>query len=471
MINLPASLRLAKQHLNSIKLKKQRFHQNVWNISSSDLKGLKYYLLSITRVILLSRRGFNEDQCFLRAMALTYFTLLSLVPFAAMAFGIAKGFGLEKRWESLLLEKLGSHETVLNHVLAFSKNLLMDTKGGLIAGFGIFFLFWSVIKVFTHIENSFNAIWGIKQSRTFYRKITDYLTLMLVCPVLFIAASSTSVYAVGYLNNFFQQHSSFHSINPLIFSAINMISFVSVWSLFSFLYLVIPNTRVRFDCAFFGGLIAGTAFILMQKFYVYFQLNMTQFNAIYGSFAALPLFLIWLQSSWILVLLGAEISFAVQNLYQYEYESESSQSNHHSKLILSIAILKLLQDNFDNGFPPLSKSGLIAQTQSPFKLMSQTLRSLQDTGYISKIEIPNSMDSHFQLAKNISGHSLPDVIHSLQHHGIFPASLKKSPLIKLVQQHLMRCHEASMNSEHCHITLNDIKLTPSEDNTREHKSC
>ncbi|HOX15820.1 MAG TPA: YihY/virulence factor BrkB family protein [Smithellaceae bacterium] len=166
---------------------------DIWRIRHTNLPRGKSFFLSPLRVLILSIRGFDEDKCHLRASALTFYSLISIVPVAAMAFGIAKGFGFEKILEAQLRSRLSGQEEVLNKVIGFSHSLLDSTRGGLIAGVGLIVLFWAVIKVLGQIEGSMNDIWGIKEGRSFGRKFGDYLSLMLICPVLIILSSSVTI--------------------------------------------------------------------------------------------------------------------------------------------------------------------------------------------------------------------------------------------------------------------------------------
>jgi len=167
--------------------------RDVWRIRAKSLPQQKYFWLRQLRVFLLAIRGFGEDKCQLRASALTFYSLMSIVPIVAMAFGVAKGFGFEKLLEKQLLEKLPGQEEVIGQVIGFAQSFLENTKGGVIAGIGVAMLFWTVIKVLGNIENSFNDIWGIKRARTIGRKFSDYLSIMLICPMLLIMSSSVTV--------------------------------------------------------------------------------------------------------------------------------------------------------------------------------------------------------------------------------------------------------------------------------------
>src|SRR5262245_56637084 len=166
---------------------------DIWRIHTRKLRGPHSFWIKQLRIFLLAFRGFDEDKCQLRASALTFYSLLSIVPVLAMAFGFAKGFGFQNRLEAILLEKMQGQEEAVRRIIDFSQILLHNTQGGLIAGFGVAFLFWTVIKVLGNIEASFNDIWGVPKGRSWTRRFSDYLAIMLIAPLLLIMSSSITV--------------------------------------------------------------------------------------------------------------------------------------------------------------------------------------------------------------------------------------------------------------------------------------
>jgi len=296
------------------------FKTDIWRIRLRDLPRRKAFAIKQLRILFLTLHGFSYDKCPLRASALTFYSLLSIVPVAALAFGIAKGFGFAKRLETLLYEKLPGQEDVLTQVIAFANSLLENTKGGVIAGIGIAVLFWSLIKVLSHIESSFNAIWEIKKHRSIGRKISDYLSIALICPILVIMSSSVTVFITTQIKHITEKVALLGMFSPIIFFFLKLLPYGLIWILFTTIYIFMPNTRVNFSSGIIAGVFAGTLYQIVQWAYINFQVLVAKYNAIYGSFAALPLFLIWLQISWLIVLFGAEISFSYQNVHTHEFD-------------------------------------------------------------------------------------------------------------------------------------------------------
>ncbi|MGD2099773.1 MAG: YihY/virulence factor BrkB family protein, partial [Desulfobacterales bacterium] len=287
---------------------------DIWRIRLADLPFGKSFLIKQLRIIILAIRGFDEDKCFVRASSLTFYTLLSVVPVVAMFFGVAKGFGFEKILEKRLYANFRGQEEIIEKVITFSSSLLQETKGGIIAGIGLAVLFWSALKVLNHIERSFNDIWEIKTGRSWGRKFSDYLAIMLISPLFIIMSGSATVFITTQVEQITQRIALLGMFSPFISFMLNFLPYILVWMLFTFLYVLMPNTKVQFKAGLVGGVVAGTLYQIAQWAYISFQIAAAKYNAIYGSFAALPLFLMWLQISWWIVLFGAELSFANQNV-------------------------------------------------------------------------------------------------------------------------------------------------------------
>jgi membrane protein len=219
---------------------------DIWRIRLDDLPFGKSFLIRQLRMIILAFRGYNEDRCLLRASSLTFYTLLSIVPVAAMFFGIAKGFGFEKRLESQLFERLPGQEEVLNQVIRFSNSLLDQTRGGVIAGIGLLVLFWTVLKVLGHIEMALNDIWEIKNQRSWGRKFSDYLSIMLISPILVLMSGSATVFITTQVTQIAQEVKLLGAVSPLISLLLKFTPYVLIWALFTILYIIMPNTKVHF---------------------------------------------------------------------------------------------------------------------------------------------------------------------------------------------------------------------------------
>ncbi len=391
--------------------------RDVWRIRRTDLPPGKSFFLTLLRVLILSIRGFDEDKCQLRASALTFYSLISIVPVAAMAFGIAKGFGFEKMLESQLRAKLTGHEEIVDNVVQFSHSLLESTKGGLLAGIGVIVLFWAVIKVLGQIEESLNDIWGIKEQRPLGRKFGDYLSLMLICPVLIILSSSVTVFVTTQVTLILEKITILGAFSPIVFFLMKLLPYSILWGLFTFLYIFMPNTKVRFTSALLAGIITGTIFEVVQWAYITFQVGTAKYNAIYGSFAAFPLFLVWLQLSWLIVLYGAELSFAHQNVDTYEFEPDALQASRRLKTLLSLQIAQRVIRNFARGEAPLTAGQVSHELEIPIRLVNEILFELTQSNILSGTDTGKDGERGFQPARDISALTISHVVDAMELRG------------------------------------------------------
>lgn len=400
---------------------------DVWRVRRAQLSPGKSVFLKLLRVLLLSIRGFDEDKCQLRASALTFYSLVSIVPIAAMAFGIAKGFGFEKILEAQLRDKLAGHEEILTNVIQFSHSLLASTKGGLIAGVGLVVLFWAVIKMLGQIEYSFNDIWGIKEKRTIGRMFGDYLSLILVCPVILILSSGVNVFITTQVTMIMEKFTILGTFSSLIFFLLKLLPYTLMWILFTFLYIFMPNTKVRFSAGLLAGIITGTIFQIVQWAYITFQVGVVKYNAIYGSFAALPLFLAWLQLSWLIVLYGAEVSFAHQNVDTYEFEPDALQSSRRLRILLSLQVAGRLIKNFVQGEKPMTSTGISNELGIPIRFVKEILFELVKSNIVSTAQIEVNGDLGYQPAIDINVLTIQYVIDALEKRGLNTMAFTNNP--------------------------------------------
>ena len=323
--------------------------EDLWKAPLHLEKGVRFFIARVLRSILYAMRGFYEDLCLLRASALTYYTLMTLVPVVAMLLAIAQAFGYQESLEELIRTKIMGEPALIQKLLEFSDNLIRNTKGGLIAGVGLIILFWSVIKILSHAENALNHIWEVKRARRFVRKFSDYLALMIIAPIFFIGASSVTLYIVSKLQTYIEYLPLYEPVGSSLVFLVKLIPYALIWVLFTFIYLFLPNTKVHFLSAIIGGIIGGTLYQFAQWAYIYFQIGLSSYGAIYGSFAAIPLFLIWLDLSWLCVLFGAEISHTFQTIESYEFGWKTPKFSWRFDLMVQLWIMHQAVLKFQKG--------------------------------------------------------------------------------------------------------------------------
>jgi membrane protein len=430
---------------------------DVWRIQLEDLPFGKSFLVKQLRIILLTLRGFVEDKCFFRASSLTFNTLLSIVPVVAILFGVAKGFGFESRLKRELFAKFPgeSQQEVLWKVFDFAESLLQATKGGLIAGIGMVILFWSVINVLSHIEASLNDIWEIKESRSWGRKFSDYLAVMLISPLLILVSSSATVFITTHVIQLTEKIKLLGIISPLIFLSFKLIPYVLIWILFTIIYVLMPNTKVKLKAGLVAGIIAGTIFQFVQWGYISFQVGAARYNAIYGSFAALPLFLMWVQVSWWVVLFGAELSFANQNVGTYEYEPDSRKVSPAFKKVLTLHVAHLLVKNFAVGGRPLTDVEIGARLKIPIRLVHNILYELVQSQVITETTTRTEQEYGYQPARDINTLTIKYVVDAVEHNGTNDIPVARTGEFAALEQALDKFRE-EMDASPANKLLKDI---------------
>ncbi len=428
---------------------------DIWRIRTNRLPRTKSLLIKQLRILLLSIRGFDEDKCQLRASALTFYSLLSIVPVVAMAFGIAKGFGFENVLENQLLQKFPGQQDVITQIINFARSMLENTKGGVVAGIGVAILFWTVIKVLGNIENSFNDIWGIKKGRSIGRKFSDYLSIMLICPILFIMSSSVTVMITSQVKVIVEKIALLGALSPLIMALLKLLPYAVIWIMFTFIYVFMPNTKVNFKAGLFGGIIAGTIYQIVQWAYITFQIGASRFGAIYGSFAALPLFLIWLQMSWIIVLFGAEISFAQQNVDTYEFEPDCLKASHSFKKLLALRIVQLCVRHFSDGEKPPNADEISQKLDIPIRLVHQLIFELTESGILVEVKMNDHKDAAYHPARNVESLTIKEVVHALESRGIDDIPVEESQEMEKIQKALKAFGDLVESSDQ-NVVLNQI---------------
>ena len=429
--------------------------EDVWRIRLKELPSRKSALIKNLRIVLLAFKGFNEDKCALRAKALTFYFLMSVVPLAAFAFGIAKGFGMQKVLKEELVKSLQGQEAVVNYIIGFADKMLEQAKGGLIAGVGIVLLIYTVFNLLQNIETSFNDIWGTPHSRTFSRKLSDYLSVLFIAPILFVLSSGITVFIKTQITLIIAKITLLGQISSLIFFSLNLLPFFVTWLLGTFVYIFMPNTRVRFWSGFLGGVVAGTMYVIWQDIYIATQIGASRYGAIYGSFAVIPLFMIWLQVSWLIVLFGAEIAFAHQNVDTYEMEPLSETVSISLKKILALRIANICVKNFVKGEDPWSAERIAEVLELPVRLTNKLLSDLVKCHVLSETEGEDERISYYQPARDVGTLTIHHVVSALEKLGNDDITYAESEELGKIKEYYEK-FDAINNESDANILIKDI---------------
>jgi len=363
-----------------------------------------------------------------------------------MVLAIAKGFGLRHLLERELIMKFQGQEEVITWIINFSGSFLESIKGGVLAGVGTIVLLWAVINVLSQIELSFNEIWKIRKGRSLWRKFSDYSFVMFLFPLFIIMSGSMTLLIKTQVTLITGKIVLIGFISPFIFFLLKLVPVILNCLLFSFIYMLMTNTKVKIGPGLLAGIIAGTIFSLTQWVYLTFQIGVSKYNTIYGSFAALPLFMVWLQTSWLITLFGAELAFAYQNVETYELEPDSQRISSYFKRLLTLQVAHLLIKKFADGESPLSAYTLTHVLEIPLGLINQILYELVESGILSEIQTDDYDESAFQPARDISTLTIAHVIEALENRGIHEIPVVRDASLMTLSESLKSFQETIRHS-------------------------
>ncbi len=390
---------------------------DIWLLHEQKLPPFKAVAVKALKITLLALQGFSRDMCPLRASALTLYSVLSIVPVIAMLFGIAKGFGFEKMLTERLIEQAPQQDELVLKLINFAQNLLDSTKGGVVAGIGIVVLFWTVISLISNIEESFNHIWKVGKGRSISRRYSDYLSLMLLAPIILIASSSISVllntkitWLIGVIG--LPQFGT-----GLVINALGLLPLILMIGLFAFTYIFMPNHKVHFRAGLTAGIVTGILYDLVQWIYISLQIGASSYNAIYGSFAAIPLFVVWLQTGWMVVLFGCEVAFFLQYYDNYRNNNRFSNISFSLQKIIALQISHLIVKNFSTMLEPLTADEIAKQLVMPVAIIRPVLLKLTASHIIVEFKEQDDSDEVYQPAVDTNLLTIAFVINALEQCG------------------------------------------------------
>ncbi|MDL2264820.1 YihY/virulence factor BrkB family protein [Parabacteroides sp. OttesenSCG-928-G21] len=387
----------------------------MWRITGNEVSGIKELGINTIKTIILAGRSFQNQNLQSRASALTYSTLLAIVPLLAVILGIAKGFGFQETVRKVLIDYFPGQENELIQAFEFGESYLAQAQGGVILGIGLVLLFYTVIGLISNIENTFNDIWQIKKSRSFARKVTDYLALFLILPVLMTASSGMSIFASTLQNTILDE---FVFLTPVVDLTIKVGPFIIASLVFAALYIFLPNTKVRFLPGLIAGIVSGCAFQTFQYIYISGQIWVSKYNAIYGSFAAIPLLLLWLQLSWLICLFGGSLAYSIQNVSKFNFERDSKNISRRYKDFVTILITTLIVKRFIKGDKPYTADELSEKYHIPIRVATDTLYLLTDLHIITEvIDVEDEWTIYYHPAIDVNQISVGFVLKQIDEYG------------------------------------------------------
>lgn len=389
---------------------------DIWSYTNEDVRGVYRWLMNVFKALFLSIRFFVTDHIMEKASALTYYTLLALVPTVALLVGLANGFGLQNLIHSSLNGMLPGQPEVVDYIMQFATRYLDHTKSGVVMGIGIVMLLYVIYGLIGNVEMVLNRIWQQKTGRTTLRKITDYLSIMILVPTFLLISSGVQIF----LKTYFTTGIYDHELSKMLLRSLQWTPYILAILALTFVYIVIPHAKVRFKNAFVAACIAGSAYMFFQGLFISGQIWVSKYNAIYGSFAALPLLLIWIQMAWVICLYGAELSYASQNIQNFNFEKDTENISRQYRDFLSVLMAAAVYRQFGQQQPAPTTEEICRQLHMPSKLAGSIISELAEQGIIREtFDNLRKSDQHTWIpGRDISTYSVASLIEEISTSGI-----------------------------------------------------
>ena len=387
----------------------------IWRITDKELTRTKSLLISLLKVVILAVRGFSNNALQTKAAALTYFSILSFIPALAVLLAVASGFGYKSSVTSSLFQYFPGQREILEKSIGLSESYLSSLHNEIFVGVGLALLLYTVFNLISAIEHMFNDIWQVPKDRTLFRKFTDYLAVMIFLPTLLLLSSGLSIF----ISTLLSQLKEIQYISPLVSIGLKVLPFIITILLFTILYIFIPNTKVKFAQAFYAGIVVGVAFQAFQFLYISGQIWVGRYGAIYGQFAAIPLFLLWLDLSWLIALFGAKLAFAGQNYKQFDFEKESKRTSRRFKDFTAIVLTTIIVKSFEKGDTLCTLEDLSEESGIPLMLAKNELNRLVDAGLLIETDgVSKDKSVRYMPALDIHSISIGLVLKRLDELGV-----------------------------------------------------
>ncbi len=375
----------------------------MWRRTTTELdtwyKRLGYRII---RTIALVVRGFTSKNLNDTAKARTYSLIFAVVPILAMIVAIAKGFGVADVIETQLNASFLGETGMVPTIMAMVQRYLETAQGGLFIGIGILILLWAVYSFFQSVETAFNRIWNVKKSRSILRQATTYIAIVVLIPVLIICSAGITI-----------------AVNSTVgeLEGVEMLQFVIVWLLFTVMYIAVPNTKVKFISALIPGILMGTLFQLLQMLSVYLIAFLSRTSIVYGAFATIPILMTWLQYTSLLILIGAQMSYAIQNNEEFEYEKDVNTMSRRYKDFIMVYLLSVIIKRFEADEVPLTAHELAIRDNLPIRVVNQLLSRLVETGILREVYVEDKEEKTFQPALDTHKISVGMVFERIESQG------------------------------------------------------
>ena len=400
---------------------KQRFQHfrefvqyDLWrhpHVKTQDPKKRLWY--RVLQTVILVARGFKNQTLVVRANSLSFALLFAFIPMLAMIYAIARGFGFEEMVSQQLAGSFLAEANVAPVLLEWVERYLETARGGLFVGIGLVVLIWAVYAFFNMLENSFNSIWNVKKTRSFARRMTNYVMTLLLVPILVVVTSGISIF----LNSTEILASVLSAIEPLRKFMLRFIPFVATSAVFTWIFTAIPSTQVKFSSAIIPGVLMGFLYQVVQALSMFLVVLFTRMSIVYGAFSAIPLVLIWLHITCWLLLIGAELAFAIQNNELFAYERDLETISRRYKDYVMLYLLSVIIRRFEQGEQPETAHEMATANQLPIRLVQQLLSRLEETNIVRRVLSEQEEDPAFVPAMDTHQITVEKVLGRVAAHG------------------------------------------------------
>lgn len=410
--------------------------RDLWQIPLQSVSKFKAFWIRFLRVLVLTKQVIVTNQLQQGASSLTYYTLLGFVPMLVILIGVTRGFMQESLIIRFLISRFSNQKEIIEQLISFADNALVVLKSGLVAITGILILLWAAVKILLQLEITLNGLWNVKKGRPLIRKFSDYLAMILFSPLIFLIANGLIFYLSAKLSDWEKEAGVFKAIDPFLFFLYNILPYFLTLFLFTFIYIFMPNTKVRFKPALYGGLIAAALYQVIQLLYLLFQIGVTRYNAIYGTFAAIPLFLIWVHLSWVILLLGGKMAYAFQNVDAYEFMTENFTLSHRFKILLALRICHLVIRRYLDEQPPPSAVEISQTLSIPLALTTSILSHMVGVQLLAEVK-KGEEESGYVPAHPVDTLTIKKVVDKIEEQGgtiPLPSSPEIEKMIKKLEE-------------------------------------
>ena len=426
---------------------------DMWRVTTNEFDSFfKRLGYQIIRTIVLVARGFGSKNLNDTAKSLTYSLIFAIVPILAMIVAVAKGFGVADVIERQLNASFLGETNMVPTIMSMVQRYLDTAQGGIFIGVGLLILLWAVYSFFQSVETAFNRIWNVHKSRSILHQATTYIAILVLIPVMIVCSAGINIFIHSTVESAFHAEALHQFFQT---SGVKFLQFAMCWLLFTTMYYAIPNTKVDFLSALIPGIIMGSLYQLLQMLSVYIIASLGRTSIVYGAFATIPILMTWLQYTSLLILIGAEMSYAIQNNEEFEYEQDLNRMSRRYKDFIMTYLLSVIVKRFENDGEPLTVHELAIRDHLPIRLVNQLLGRLVETGILREVYTEGDEEKTYQPALDTHKITVGMVFDRIETQGTEEFLQSPSPEMKAFWDTYNRLNE-SYNTSLDSIYVNEL---------------